>query len=250
MKRPPLGQHMLVDEGVLAMIIDSIAPQPEDVFVEVGPGTGCLSEALLKSGAEVYATERDGKLAAQLPERLGSLSRRLHLTVADAVVELAQPANRSWRLAGNIPYQISSPLLLNMCNCPPLQDAHVLVQLEFARRAAASAGSRVYGRLSVMLQAFHEVEVMFTVDPEAFSPPPRVDSALLRLRPRTQPPQLAASPEFSEIVRRAFGQRRKQLANALGDYARFAGDYGKMRPEQLAVDDFLNITARARQAQC
>ena len=247
MKKPPLGQHMLADQRILDMMIAQIAPRPEDAFVEVGPGTGRLTEALLAAGAQVYATERDRALAAQLPTRMGALSQRLHLTVADAAVKLLLPPDRPWRLAGNIPYQISSPLLLKMCGRLQPDDAHVMVQFEFARRAAAAAGGRVYGRLSVMLQAFYEAEVVFTVPPAAFVPPPRVDSALLRLRPRPQRHELADSELFAEIVRRAFGQRRKQLANALGDYAGFAGEYAKMRPEQLAVDDYLHITARVRE---
>ena len=247
---PPLGQHLLADQRVLDMIIDRIAPQPQDAFVEVGPGTGRLTEPLLASGAQVYATERDRRLAAKLGPRLGNLARRLHLKVADAAVDLAHPADRPWRLVGNIPYQISSPLLLQMCGRLQPQDVHVMVQLEFARRAAAAAGSRVYGRLSVMLQAFYEVELLFAVSRQAFAPPPRVDSALLRLRPRARRHELAASPLFAEVVRRAFGQRRKLIANALGSWSALAGDCAKMRAEQLAVDDYLQIAARVRDQSC
>ena len=118
-------------------------------------------------------------------------------------MNLLLPPRPPWRLAGNIPYQISSPLLLKMCGRLQPVDAHVMVQLEFARRAAAAAGGRVYGRLSVMLQAFYQAEIVFTVGPEAFAPPPRVDSALLRLRPRPRRPELAGSREFAEVVRRA-----------------------------------------------
>ncbi len=245
MKRA-LGQHLLADQQVLDRMVAAIAPRPDDEFVEVGPGTGRLTEPLLAAGASVRAIERDRRAAAMLAPRLGPLAQRLEVTVGDAARRLPVPDAGMWRLAGNLPYQISSPLLLSLgAHAQTLKDAHVMVQREFALRAAAPAGCREYGRLSVSLQASFDVQLLFEVPPSAFIPRPQVDSAVLRLVPLAVPLQPADPAAFAAIVRLAFGQRRKKLSNALGAYAPLAAKLRDLRAEQLAVRDYVALADEA-----
>lgn len=238
-----LGQHLLADQQILAQLIAEIAPKPADNFVEVGPGTGQLTEPLLASGAAVRALELDSKYADTLSARVGQHASRLEVFQGDAVKDLHIPATEDWRLVGNLPYQISSPLLIKLCDlAKPPQDVHVMVQLEFAQRAEASAGSKAYGRLTVFLQAVYSIEILFQVPPNAFKPMPQVDSAVIRMCPLANPLRAEDPKLFAEIVTSAFGQKRKMLGNSLGNFAVAAGQFAGMRAEQLTVADFVQIT--------
>ena len=238
-----LGQHLLADQGVLDEFVAQIDPQPGQIFVEPGPGTGRLTEPLLAAGAKVIAIERDPGCVRMLPARMGALAARLVVTSGDAAQDLPVPQRQAWRLAGNIPYQISSPLLINLCGQRPApQDAHLMVQHEFAQRAAARPGSRVYGRLSVTLQASFQVQYLFSIPSSAFKPPPKVASAAIRLVPLRLTRTPADVAIFSEIVRLAFAQRRKKLGNALATLGPdAAGRHARLRAEQLGVNDYLDL---------
>lgn len=240
--RPPLGQHFLRDEGVLRRIVAAIDPRRDDRFVEIGPGTGRLTRPLLAAGARVHAIEYDRRLAAKLPGRLGALAGRLEVDCADAARGLPAELAPGWRLAGNIPYAISGPLIELLCAAaPPPRDCHLLVQREFARRLAAPAGSRAYGRLSVIAQAFFAPSLLFEVGPRAFAPAPKVTSALTRLEAGTLRERIASPPAFARLVRTAFSQRRKQLGATVGKLLELDAKLAARRAEELEVAQFVEL---------
>lgn len=218
-----LGQHFLTDPRILERIVDALDPAPDDVVLEIGPGKGSLTDQLLARGLRVIAIEKDRRLAAELARRNAERrTARFTLVQGDALdldwhalldAHLAVPR---FRIVGNIPYAITSPLIAKALT-PPLPDAIVfLVQAEVADRLVAAPGSRTYGALSVGVQALCGVERLFTIRAGAFTPPPRVQSALVRLTPLAQP--LVALDEigaFRTFVTACFARRRKQLRNVL-----------------------------------
>lgn len=224
--RKSLGQHFLSDPAILRRIVDALAPAPGDTVVEIGPGEGGFTRELLARGARVIAIEKDDWLAEKAKEwRVGSGSL-LDVVHADALdVDWAAlaasstgptPHSPRFSVAGNIPYNITTPLIEKALT-PPLPARIVfLVQLEVAQRVAAAPGSKTYGALSVGVQAACQVERLFTVKAGAFRPPPKVDSAVLRLTPRAAPlvRQEETAP-FRRFVTACFSQRRKQLRNAV-----------------------------------
>jgi 16S rRNA (adenine1518-N6/adenine1519-N6)-dimethyltransferase len=222
-RRPPLGQHFLTDPNILRRIVDALDPAPDDTVIEIGPGRGSLTEHLLPRVAKVIAIEKDRRLAAGLGAR-GSGSGELRVVAGDALhldwhALLPSPEPRApspFKVIGNIPYAITSPLIEKALT-PPLPERIVLlVQAEVADRAAASPGSKAYGALSVGVQAVCRVEKLFVVKPGAFAPPPKVDSALLRLTPLAAP--LVAPEETAALrafVTACFSRRRKQLRNVV-----------------------------------
>jgi 16S rRNA (adenine1518-N6/adenine1519-N6)-dimethyltransferase len=222
-----LGQHFLTDSNILRRIVDALEPAPDDIVVEIGAGKGSLTAQLLARGLRVIAIERDRRLAATLGER-GAGSGSLQVVTGDALALdwhrlVAASAGTapgsplpSFAVIGNIPYNITSPLI-DKALTPPLPACIVfLVQAEVADRIAAPPGSQTYGALSVGVQAVCRVERLFTVRAAAFAPPPKVDSALLQLTPLAQP--LVAPEEiaaFRAFVTACFTRRRKQLRNVL-----------------------------------
>lgn len=250
-KRPPLGQHFLADQQVLAKLVAAINPRATDVFIEVGPGTGVLTVPLLEAGAQVIAIECDRRLAEQLTRRLGKLAQRLEVVVGDAAKQLPQPSAANWRLVGNLPYAISSPLLTGLANRRAgLVDVCVMVQHEFADRLAAQPHSRSYGRLSVVVQARFEVEYLFAVAPQAFAPPPKVTSAVVRLKPLANVPAVVDRAAFETVTRLAFGQRRKRLDNALASLECGVDDeLAGLRAENISVADYVRLADRLEAAQ-
>lgn len=242
-----LGQHFLHDARVAARIVSALAPKPEDVVVEIGPGRGALTGLLAASGARLHVVEVDPDLAADL---------RCDYAANDAVTVHAQDALEfdfgafvtgpaRLRVIGNLPYNISTPLLFHLlAQARRLRDMLFMLQREVVERIAAAPGNRDYGRLSVMLQAYCRVQKLFTVGPGAFTPPPKVDSAVVRLVPYTTPPvTIDDHAAFARVVRAAFAQRRKTLRNALRDLvsaqdAETSGiDLGR-RAETLSVAEF------------
>ena len=249
--RKRFGQHFLHDRAVARRIVDAIAPRPGDLIVEIGPGRGALTFPLLESGCDLHAVEIDRDLAASLRERT---PRHPNLTVheADALefdFERSIPPPRRIRVAGNLPYNISTPLVFRLLAAlPRISDMHLMLQREVVERMASAPGARAYGRLGVMVQLDCEVEWVLRVGPGAFSPAPRVESAVVRLRPR---PRAALDPaardRFGAIVRTCFSKRRKTLRNALRglcdeSVVAAAGLDPEARPEALAVADFIGLT--------
>jgi 16S rRNA (adenine1518-N6/adenine1519-N6)-dimethyltransferase len=222
--RKRFGQNFLHDPAVIARTVAAINPSPGDCLLEIGPGQGALTGALLAHLPHLHVVELDRDLAAAL--RAGPLAQRLTVHEMDALrFDLATLDRDPVRVVGNLPYNISSPLLFHMLSqVARIQDMHFMLQKEVVARMAAAPGGRIYGRLSVMVQAQCEVELLFTVGPGAFRPAPKVDSAVVRLRPRSRQPSASLLSALDRLTARAFGQRRKTLRNALR---------GMLQPAQL-----------------
>lgn len=240
--RKRFGQHFLHDPAVLARIVAAIAPQPDELLVEIGPGEGALTRLLAARAGRLVAIEIDRDLAARLAREFAA--ERLELHCADALdFDLARlPAGA--RLVGNLPYHISTPLLFRVADLGArVRDCHFMLQREVVERMVAAPSTPQYGRLSVMLQARFAMERLFVVAPGAFRPPPKVESALVRMRPLGAPEPPAA---FAALVRRAFSARRKTLRNALGLAPQELAALGldpALRPENLSPQDYLRIAA-------
>ena len=244
-----LGQHFLQDVGVIERIVRAIDPNPGDHLVEIGPGQGALTLPLLQRQGALTVIELDRDLLSPLRiagERIGSIEV-IHADVLKVDFS-ALAAGRKLRLVGNLPYNISSPILFHaLDHAAVVSDMHFMLQKEVVERMAASPGGKVYGRLSVMLQAYCAVVALFEVPPSAFWPPPQVDSAVVRLQPRApESIGIADRAVFAHVVRDAFGQRRKTLRNALSklcgdaDFAA-AGVRPSVRAEELAVAEFVAL---------
>jgi 16S rRNA (adenine1518-N6/adenine1519-N6)-dimethyltransferase len=258
--RKRFGQHFLHDRGVLDRIAREIAPSPADILVEIGPGRGALTERLVADldrglGRSLDVVEIDRDLAAGLRSRWGADPRfRLHEGDALEFGFQALAAERGGRLRviGNLPYNISTPLLFHLAEAhEAIDDLHVMLQKEVIDRIAAAPGGDAYGRLTVMLAPWFETTHLFDVGPGAFTPPPRVWSAVARLRVRREP-AFALPPAFARTVSAAFSQRRKTLRNALRalmnvDDITAAGIDPGVRPETLAPADFARLAARVRE---
>jgi len=244
-----LGQHFLTDAYSIEQIIHAIRPQPGQHLVEIGPGQGALTLPLLQRHGTMTAIELDRDLISPLTARAEKIGT-LHLIQGDVLtVDFTQLANgRMLRLLGNLPYNLSSPILFHaLQHAAVIGDMTFMLQKEVVQRMAAPPGSKVYGRLSVMVQAYCEVTPLFEVPPHAFSPPPKVDSAVMRLVPRASETRNIPHPSrFSQIVKAAFGQRRKTLRNALGGVCTPAqlsavGIAASARAEQVEVAAFLRL---------
>lgn len=262
-----LGQHFLHDAGVVDKIVRAIDPKPGERLVEIGPGQGALTVPLLRRilaaagdappSPALTVIEFDRDLIAGL-ERINTEVAPLRIVHADVLtVDLSELAGGvPVRLVGNLPYNISSPILFHALeHATAITDMHFMLQKEVVDRMAAEPGSKVYGRLSVMLQAYARVQSLFRVPPGAFRPPPKVDSAIVRMVPRpAEQVGIADHAAFSRIVKAAFGQRRKTLRNALGDTCtpeqiEAAGIDPCDRAERIDVAHFIalaNLVAAAR----
>ena len=241
--RRRFGQHFLHDPRVLARIVEAIAPQPGDVLVEIGPGEGALTAPLIARAAKLEAIELDRDLAAELAARFPPYQLTVHC--ADALEYDFGRFPSGMRLVGNLPYNISTPLLFHCARyAERVRDMHFMLQLEVVERMVAAPGTAQYGRLSVALQARFAMQKLFRVSKGAFRPPPKVESAVVRLTPL---PALLAIDE--DMLRRAFSARRKQLRNALplapADYAALGLD-PRLRPEDLSPQDYARISALRR----
>lgn len=249
--RKRFGQHFLHDPGVLARIVAAIAPKPGEALVEIGPGEGALTEPLLAAGATLTVVELDRDLAARLRARQDP---RLTVVEADALAvdlgALAAAGGAPLRLVGNLPYNVSSPILFHcLDHLAAIADMHFMLQKEVVDRMAAPPGDKTYGRLSVMLQARCAVVPLFDVGPGAFRPPPKVDSAVVRLLPRPAGELPVPDAErFAAVVKAAFAQRRKTLRNALSglldaDRIAAAGIDPGSRAEQVPVEGFVALAS-------
>jgi 16S rRNA (adenine1518-N6/adenine1519-N6)-dimethyltransferase len=244
--RKRFGQHFLVDRHFIDRIVSSIDPKPGDAIVEIGPGLGALTDRLIANAGRIAAIEIDRDLAARLRERHGPAE--LTLVEGDALDADFATLGRGLRIVGNLPYNISSPLMFHLATFEEaLRDVHVMLQKEVVDRMTAAPATADYGRLSVMLQCRFAIERLFVVPPGAFRPPPKVDSAVARLTPlRDRAPDIGDFDLFSRIVAAAFSQRRKTLRNALSSIASTtqieaaAIDPG-VRGETLGVDAFVRL---------
>lgn len=210
--RKRFGQHFLVDPAVIDAIVRAVAPRPGEAIVEIGPGLGALTQPLLERCGALTVIELDRDLAARWRARAG-----VSVIEADVLdVDLRQiGGGRRLRIVGNLPYNISTPLLFHLLATPSaLTDLHVMLQREVIERMAAAPGSKAYGRLSVMLAPWARVEKLFDVGPGAFQPPPKVWSSVARLILRAEP-AFDIPRGFAALVASAFSQRRKTLRNAL-----------------------------------
>ena len=247
--RKRFGQHFLHDAGILRKIVLAIAPKPGDNIVEIGPGEGALTLPLLREIGRLTAIELDRDLVPRLQAAAQGVGD-LDIVNADVLtVDLSLlAANGPLRIVGNLPYNISSPILFHCIeHIDAISDMHFMLQKEVVERMAAAPGSKVYGRLSVMLQLVCRVDPLLRVPPGAFRPPPKVESAVVRLTPRAPDErQFADAALIARIVKAAFGQRRKTLANALRDLADAekiadAGIDPRARAEQLAPAAFVAL---------
>jgi 16S rRNA (adenine1518-N6/adenine1519-N6)-dimethyltransferase len=254
--RPPrkrFGQNFLHDPNIIRKIIATMAPAAGDHFVEIGPGRGAITRPLCLAAGQLDVIEIDEDLADDLARQPWAETITIHRSDAlrfsfDAIS--ARPD--SLRLAGNLPYNISTPLLFHILNYHQLfRDIHVMLQKEVVQRMTALPGNKTYGRLTVALAARCHVESMFGIGAGAFKPAPKVESAFARLTPLDQPLITdAEAPVFDNILRSAFGQRRKQLQNAISDLLTAAqisaaGIDPKVRAEMLSVEEFVILTRAA-----
>ena len=244
--RKRFGQNFLVDRGIVAKILTAIDPKPEDQVVEIGPGLGALTEPLLARLTRLDVVEIDRDLAGRLAARFSPERLRIH--VGDALAFEFCALGSNLRVVGNLPYNISTPLLFHLgASAHCLRDCHFMLQREVVQRMAAQPGGKEYGRLTVMLQYRFQVEKLMRVPAGAFNPAPNVESAFVRLIPHRPLPSLAANETlFAELVRRAFTQRRKTLRNALrelasGEELSALGIDPGLRPEMLSVAEFVRI---------
>lgn len=242
--RKRFGQHFLADQAVVDAIVDVIDPKPGQALVEIGPGLGAMTNPLVERCERLTVVELDRDLAARLRKR-----NELNVIESDVLkvdfAAVAVQANQKLRVVGNLPYNISTPILFHLLgHVGHVVDQHFMLQKEVVDRMAASPGNKDYGRLSVMLQWRYDIESVLDVPPEAFDPPPRVDSAVVRM----QPLPLAVGVDaklLGEMVTVAFSQRRKLLRNTLGrwlDERGFAGEFNtQRRAEEVPVNDYLAL---------
>jgi 16S rRNA (adenine1518-N6/adenine1519-N6)-dimethyltransferase len=247
-----LGQHFLHDPAVIRRLVETIRPQPTDTMVEIGGGPGALTIPLSAKLERLHVVEIDRELAAALPSRVAH-PERLVVHEADALeFDFGSLASGpcSLRVVGNLPYNISTPLLFHLATFAPLiKDLHVMLQREVVERITAAPGGKDYGRLTVMLAPFARSEVCFDVGPGAFKPPPKVWSTVVRLVPHAAPPfPLGDGARFGALVAHLFSMRRKTLGRALKgrltpDAIASLGIDPKARPETLAPADFARLAA-------
>ena len=256
--RKRLGQHFLVDRSMLERIADALAPTPDDVVVEIGPGRGALTDLLAARAKRVVAIELDRDLVPYLRARY-ALAGNVEVIERDVLeVKLADVAGPDFLLAGNVPYYITTPIIFHALESPRPARAVYLVQREVAERIVSPPGSRTYGALSVNVQALATPELIARVPAGAFRPPPSVESAIVRLTPRAEP-AIAPAMEtaFQTFVQEAFGLRRKQMRRVLRTMARLDADAAERllrsvdidpecRPETLAAEDFARLLLAVR----
>ena len=249
--RKRFGQHFLSDGGIIDAIVREIAPQPGDAMVEIGPGLAALTQPLAERVGRLTVIELDRDLAQRLrahPHLDVIESDVLKVDFSALADRLVEPPAKMLRVVGNLPYNISTPILFRLLGyAHRIADQHFMLQKEVVDRMTAAPATSDYGRLSVMLQWRYAMQNILYVPPGSFVPPPRVDSAVVRMRPWAQPAQLA--PErLTELVRVAFSQRRKLLRHTLGKWLelqRFEESFDtQRRAEEVPVAEYVALAAR------
>lgn len=256
--RKRFGQNFLVDSSIINHIVDSIQPQAEDLMIEIGPGLGAMTKPLLSRLNQLNVIELDRDIIPRLIKGclFADTSNKHKLLVNEtdvlkfdfAAFFSQQHTEKKLRIVGNLPYNISTPVLFHLLNYRHLiQDMHFMLQKEVVDRIVSKPGNKSYGRLSVMIQAFCTTQALFEVPPCAFEPAPKVDSAILRLQPNLQfEKQISDFSRFEKLVRQAFSQRRKTLKNTLKntcsvEQIKQAGLLPGQRAEELSVADFVAL---------
>ena len=245
--RKRFGQHFLTDDAVIDSIVRSIAPVPGQSLVEIGPGLGAMTQPLVERCGRMTVIELDRDLAARLRKH-----PQLDVVENDVLrvdfAALAARAGQKLRVVGNLPYNISTPILFHLLRfCDHIVDQHVMLQKEVVDRMAAAPGNKDYGRLTVMLQWRYRIDNVLAVPPEAFDPPPRVDSAIARMEPLPTDANVDAE-KLGTLVAIAFSQRRKILRSTLGRWIEQQGidtDFDlKRRAEEVPVAEYLALAAK------
>ncbi len=244
--RKRFGQNFLVDPGIIAAIVSAVDPRRDDVVVEIGPGLGAITEPLMQRIDHLHVVEIDRDLIARLKKQ--HAPERMTVHEGDALAFDFAGIGRNLRLVGNLPYNISTPLLFHLAGyVDVVHDMHFMLQKEVVERMVAEPGNADFGRMSVMLQYRFHLEWLIDVPPDSFDPPPKVQSAVVRLIPKPLAELNAKNQEkLSQVVLAAFGQRRKMLRNtmkSLLDDAAFAAleIAPTLRPEDLSVEDYVRI---------
>jgi 16S rRNA (adenine1518-N6/adenine1519-N6)-dimethyltransferase len=253
--RKRFGQNFLTDQAVLHNIIAAIDPQADDSMVEIGPGLAAMTRLLLQRLRQLHVVELDRDLVARLNKDFDPARLIVHAGDALKFDFSAIPVapGQKLRVVGNLPYNISSPLLFHLAQiAPQVQDQHFMLQKEVVERMVAEPGSKTYGRLSVMLQWRYQMELMFVVPPTAFDPPPRVESAIVRMIPLAQP-LVCEQARLEQVVTKAFSQRRKVIRNCLaGMFVENdlidAGVNPQDRPEAVPLAQFVALANLPRGA--
>ena len=240
--RKRFGQHFLSDRGIIDAIVDVIQPQAGQPMVEIGPGLAALTQPLVERLGQLTVIELDRDLALRL-----RLHKQLNVVESDVlrVDFTALAAGQKLRVVGNLPYNISTPILFHLLtHVSAIEDQHFMLQKEVVDRMVASPATTDFGRLSVMLQWRYEMENVLFVPPESFDPPPRVDSAVVRMVPRVEPAKIDVKL-LEKMVQVAFSQRRKLLRHTLGAWLterNFAGSFNvQRRAEEVPVEEYLQL---------
>ena len=243
--RNPLGQHLLADGGIIEDIVEAIAPQPGQFMVEIGPGLAALTQPLVERLGQLTVIELDRDLAVRLrahPQLKVIESDVLKVNFAEVAQSLGTP---KLRVVGNLPYNISTPILFHLLGCVEvIEDQHFMLQKEVIDRMVARPSTSDYGRLSVMLQWRYAMENVLAVPPQSFNPPPRVDSAVVRMVPHAAPAAVDVAL-LSELVQVAFSQRRKLMRHTLGKWLQekaFSGEFDvQRRAEEVPVAQYVDL---------
>jgi 16S rRNA (adenine1518-N6/adenine1519-N6)-dimethyltransferase len=248
--RKRFGQHFLTDKAVIAEIVDAIDPQPGQAMVEIGPGLAAMTQPLVERLGHLQVIELDRDLAARLRQHKQLTVHEADVLKVDITALAAGFGTQTLRVVGNLPYNISTPILFHLLDhVAVIQDQHFMLQKEVVERMVAAPSSAAYGRLSVMLQWRYVMEMVVEVGPMAFDPPPRVDSAVVRMTPHAQPAPLPVAL-LSELVQVAFSQRRKLLRHTLGKWLQergVAADFDvQRRAEEVAVAEYVQLAQRVR----
>jgi len=246
--RKRFGQHFLTDNAVIAEIVDAIDPQLGQAMVEIGPGLAAMTQPLVMRLGHLQVIELDRDLAVRLRQHKQLTVHEADVLKVDITALAAGLGTQTLRVVGNLPYNISTPILFHLLDhVAVIQDQHFMLQKEVVERMVATPSSAAYGRLSVMLQWRYAMEMVVEVGPMAFDPPPRVDSAVVRMTPHDQPAPLPVAL-LSELVQVAFSQRRKLLRHTLGKWLQergVAADFDvQRRAEEVAVAEYVQLAQR------
>ena len=239
------GQNYLIDKNIINKIISIINPQKDDIIIEIGPGQGALTQYLASSSAKIFAFEIDKRVIEQLKEKFENVT---FINADFLEIDLRELESSSLRIVGNIPYNITSPIIFKIFeNNSLIRDAVLMVQYEVAKRMIAKVGTKDYGILSVLLKFFTDTELCFKVSPNVFYPKPKVYSAVVKMKIKECPDEIF-NKTFINVVKAAFGNRRKILKNSFSNsiFAQLNFEKSKIdlskRAEQLDLADFIQLT--------
>ena len=246
--RKRFGQHFLTDESVIVAIVNTINPHAGQCMIEIGPGLAAMTQPLVERLGHLHVIELDRDLALRLRQHKQLTVHEADVLKVDITALAAGLGTQTLRVVGNLPYNISTPILFHLLDhVAVIQDQHFMLQKEVVERMVAAPSSAAYGRLSVMLQWRYAMEMVVEVGPMAFDPPPRVDSAVVRMTPHAQPAPLSVAL-LSELVQVAFSQRRKLLRHTLGKWLQergVAADFDvQRRAEEVAVAEYVQLAQR------